>query len=430
MDLAGIHFGALLMSMPTKTEPSAALDEEERLVHALISRGLLTHEEVQECRKARPEAEAGTKGLLNQLVKAGFLTASQARRTGKDLEVLMHQQIPGFQLQEKLGSGSMGTVYKARQLSMDRPVAIKILSPKLAANKEYITRFTREAHMAAKLSSANVVQAIDVGSTGPLHYFIMEFVEGTTVKEELLRGKVYSEREALEIVLQVAQALDNANRRQLVHRDVKPANIIMTKDGHIKLADLGLARQVEDQELDKAEKGLTIGTPYYIAPELIQGRMDADIRADIYSLGATLYHMVTGRPPFPQAKVKEVLKSHLTQELTPPDHINRKLSAGIGEVVEFMMAKDRQQRYRDPANLIIDLECLLRGEPPKLARQRTQVSALEDLAKGVVEEEDEAPLRGWHHEPVSSGPSMGVVILLVVLLGVSVLLNLIQLIIK
>src|SRR5207237_1732278 len=137
------------------------------------------------------------------------------------LAVLLGQQIPGYQLLEKLGQGSMGTVYKARQLSMDRLVAIKVLLPRLVTDPEFLARFRREAHLAARLSHNNVVQAIDVGSAGPLHYFIMEYVEGTTIREEIDGGKVFAERVAVEIVLQLAQALEHANRRGLIHRDIK-----------------------------------------------------------------------------------------------------------------------------------------------------------------------------------------------------------------
>jgi serine/threonine-protein kinase len=302
---------------------------------------------------------------------------------------LLHQQIPGYELLEKLGQGSMGTVFKARQLSMNRLVAIKTLHPRLAANAELLKRLTREAHLAAKLSHNNIVQAIDVGSAGPLHYFVMEFVEGTTIKHELEAGKIYTEHEALEIVLQVAQALLHAHRRGLIHRDVKPANIILTPERVAKLADLGMAREEADEEMARAEKGLTIGTPFYIAPEQINPRAEIDPRADIYSLGATLYHMVTGQPPFPGTKVDLVFKAHLEEELTPPDHLNTKLSSGLGEVVEFMMAKDRRQRYESTEDLIIDLECLLNRKPPKLARERIQLETLSELAKGESDEEDD-----------------------------------------
>jgi serine/threonine protein kinase len=371
-----------------KPETPSVNVEEERLAHALISRGLITREEVQQCRPTE-EGEAGPQALLTRLVKAKFLTPSQARRAAQELSMLLGQQIPGYQLLEKLGQGSMGTVYKARQLSMNRLVAIKVLLPRLSANPEFVKRFTREAHLAAKLSHNNIIQAIDVGAAGNIQYFVMEFVEGTTIKQEVEAGKVYSEREAIEIVLQVAQALQHAHGRQLIHRDIKPANLVLTTDRVAKLADLGMARETADHALARAEKGVTIGTPFYMAPEQIHGREDVDSRADIYSLGATFYHMVTGQPPFPGAKVDAVLKAHLEQELTPPDHLNTSLSSGLGEVVEFMMAKDRRQRYPTPGDLILDLECLLRGEPPKLARQHIEAAGLEGLAEGEADDEDD-----------------------------------------
>jgi serine/threonine-protein kinase len=290
--------------------------------------------------------------------------------------------IPGYQLLEKLGTGSMGTVYKARQLSMNRLVAVKILKPRLAANQAFLEMFQREAHLAAKFSSNHAVQAIDVGSAAGIHYFVMEYVEGTTLKAELERGKVFAETEAVGIVLQIARALEHAHRRQLIHRDIKPANIILTPDGVAKLADLGMARWTTDPARARAEKGMTIGTPFYIAPEQINSKGEVDSRADIYSLGATFYHMVTGRPPFPYPKTRLVLRAHLSEELVPPDHVKVNLSSGLGEVVEVMMAKKRDERYPSPTELIADLDCLLRGEPPKLARQRFEASVLESLAEG------------------------------------------------
>src|SRR5262249_15399254 len=154
--------------------------------------------------------------------------------------------------------------------------------------------------------------------------------------QEIDDGKIYGEREALDIIMQVAQALDQAHQRGLIHRDVKPANIMLASDGVAKLADLGLARDTSDQEAINAEKGILVGTPHYIAPEQIEGREDIDVRADLYSLGATLFHMVTGRPPFPGKDREKVLDAHLEEELTPPDHLNTALSAGLSEVVEFL----------------------------------------------------------------------------------------------
>ncbi len=406
------------MSETPRSDPRL---DEERLLNALVSRGLLSAEEAQAGRSGAG-GEAGADALLVRLTRGGALTAAQARRAKKELAVLIGQQIPGYLLLEKLGQGSMGVVYKARQVSMDRLVAVKVLHPRLAADPEFLRRLTREAHVAAKLSHNNIVQAIDVGSAGPIHYFVMELVEGKTIRQELDAAKVYDEREALEIVIQIAQALGHASKRGLVHRDVKPANIVLTADGVAKLADLGMAHDSADRKQVKRERGLAIGTPYYIAPEQVQGREDIDVRADLYSLGATLYHMTTGRPPFPLKDVERLFEAHLKEELTPPDHVNQQLSSGLGEVVEFLMAKDRRKRYASADDLIIDLECLLLGEPPKLARRKIEAGTLRELAEGAADEDDETAER-------PSGPPMAWVWIGVLggLLGLSVLVNLIML---
>jgi serine/threonine-protein kinase len=351
---------------PPNTDPRLA---EERLAHALVSRGLLTPDEAERARANG--GPVGPAALLGRLVAANLLAPGQARRATQELASLLGQQIPGYLLLEKIGHGSMGVVYRASQLSMDRMVAVKVLRPRLAADPHFLERLRREAHLAARLSHNNIVQAIDVGSAGAMHYFIMEYVEGKTVKQELDAGKIYGEKEALEIVVQIAQALAHAGKRGLVHRDVKPANIVTTDDGIAKLADLGMAREADDLALARRERGLVMGTPYYAAPEQIQCRDDVDVRADLYALGATLYHMTTGRPPFPHNDVVEVLDAHLTEELTPPARVNPALSAGLGEVIAFLMAKDREDRYRVPEDLINDVESLLNDEPPKLALRRS-----------------------------------------------------------
>jgi serine/threonine-protein kinase len=403
-----------------------ARHEEERLAQALVSRGLVTAEEVRACRSKRGRV-LGPKGLLARLVAARAVTRSQARRALRELTALLGQQIPGYDLLEKLGQGSMGIVFKARQLSMDRLVAVKILHAKLAATERFLERFVREAHLAARLSHNNVVQAIDVGSAGALHYFVMELVEGQTIRDQLNDGKVFEEREAVDVVLQVAQALGHAHRRGLIHRDVKPANIVLTAEGVAKLADLGLARAENDEAVARSERGLTFGTPHYIAPEQILGRDDIDGRADLYSLGATLYHMVTGQPPFAGRPVDQLFRAHLEEELTPPDHLNPKLSGGLGEVVELLLAKDRRDRYRNADDLVIDLECLLAGEPPKLARQQIQADTLRGLAEGEAEEA-EGPGEG---RPAAGPPHAWVwVAVLGALLGLSGLLNLLLVLLR
>jgi serine/threonine protein kinase len=340
-------------------------------------------------------------------------------------------QIPGYDILAEIGKGAMGVVYKARQASVDRIVAVKVLRDSAAKDQEFIARFRREAKTAAKLSHTHIVNAIDAGEADGRHYFVMEYVEGSTVEDALKKGKVYDEKAALKITLAIAQALKHAHERGLVHRDIKPANIMLTKDGNIKLADLGLARMAADAQANASEAGLAAGTPYYISPEQARGLPDVDIRADLYSLGATVYHMVTGRPPYSGANPLEVMKKHVSKkvEVVPPDHVNTSLSSGFGEVVETLLTKDRDARYRTPDDLILDLECLQRGVPPRIAAHR--VDALSALAEGSVADIDDT----YETTPATitrpferSGGSGTAVVILSVLLAISVLLNVVQLI--
>ena len=371
----------------------------EELLAVLVGHGLIDKEEALLLKGPLAEKQTtDASQLVRTLVKLDGITKNQARRLFRDLASLREQQIPGYILSEKLGSGAGGAVYRAKQVSMNREVAIKLLHGRLAKNPEYLKRFVKEAHVAARCSHNNIVQAIDVGSAGGAHYFVMELIQGKTIADFLKGSKpIFEEKEATEIILQIAQALEHAARRSLVHRDIKPSNIMLTAEGVAKLADLGLAREATDQETIERERGLTIGTPFYIAPEQIKGKDDIDSRADIYSLGATFYHMVTGRPPFEGANVHEVIEKHLREPLTPPDHLNHKLSSGVGEVIEIMMAKECKGRYQKPEDLVIDLECLLNNEAPKLARKRIKSADLGSLSEGETysEEVDSVEMPGW-----------------------------------
>ncbi|UCF00008.1 MAG: serine/threonine protein kinase [Planctomycetota bacterium] len=322
--------------------------------------------------------------LKDLMVDLGYITQNQAERLKKSIKEskAAAHQIPGYQILGKLGAGAMAIVYKAKQLSLNRTVAIKVLPKRFSENPEYVERFYKEGQAAGKLNHNNIVQAFDVGEAGGYHYFIMEYVEGKTIYDDLAAGKVFSEDEALDIVIQVARALNHAHACGLIHRDVKPKNIMINKAGVVKLADMGLARETTDIEAAQTEAGKAYGTPYYIAPEQIRGKIDIDGRADIYGLGATLYHMVTGRVPFMAEDPTDVMRKHLKEQLIPPDHINTTLSAGISEVIEVMMAKRKENRYNNVEELLEDLEAVRNGQPPLRAHKRFDVSALEQLEIG------------------------------------------------
>jgi serine/threonine-protein kinase len=350
-----------------------------------VELGLCTEDELKNSFKEQL-ARSGVNPVVlpNVMVDLGYLTSSQVDRLKSKIKETrgVPEQIPGYHIIGKLGKGAMAVVYKAKQISLDRIVAIKILPKRFTENPEYVTRFYKEGKAAAKLNHNNIVQAIDVGEAGGYHYFVMEYVEGKSIYDDLAAGKVFSEQEALDIVIQVAKALEHAHNNGLIHRDVKPKNIMINKEGVVKLADMGLARETSDIEAAKNEAGRAYGTPYYISPEQIRGEIDIDGRADIYGLGATFYHMVTGRVPFVADDPSDVMRKHLREELVPPDHINTSLSNGVSEVIEVMMAKRREERYNNAEELLADLNAVRAGQLPLQAHDKFDVSMLEKLEDG------------------------------------------------
>jgi serine/threonine-protein kinase len=359
-----------------------------------VDQGLCTDAEL---RRSLEELEARRKVnpimLKDLMLDLGYITKSQAERLGKSVKEskAVTHQIPGYKILGKLGAGAMAIVYKAQQLSLNRTVAIKVLPKRFSGNPEYVERFFKEGQAAGKLNHNNIVQAVDVGEAGGYHYFVMEYVEGKTLHDDLAAGKIFKEDEALDIIIQVAHALQHAHSCGLIHRDVKPKNIMINTAGVVKLADMGLARETTDIEAAQSEAGKAYGTPYYISPEQIRGKIDIDGRADIYGLGATLYHMVTGRVPYMADDPSEVMRKHLRDELIPPDHINTSLSAGISEVIEVMMAKRKEDRYNNVEELLIDLEAVRNGLPPVRAHKRFDVTVLGQLEKGEDIKPEEKP---------------------------------------
>jgi len=337
----------------------------------VVDQGLATPEEVQHCLAVRQSVEdANQRSLVQLLVDHEYITRRQVTRLKQLIDAERSgQKIPGYKIERKLGAGAMATVWKAKQLSLDRDVAIKVLPRKYTSNPQFIERFYAEGRAAAQLNHPNIVQAYDVGKAGEYHYFVMEFVDGRTVYDDIVKHKRYSEREAIDIITQVAEALLHAHKKGLVHRDVKPKNIMMTKEGNAKLADMGLARAISDKEAAEAEQGKAFGTPYYISPEQIRGEVNIGPPTDIYSLGATLYHMVVGNVPFDGKNPSAVMHKHLKAELVAPDHANPKLSAGISEIIEMMMAKDPKARYQTCADLLSDLRVAREGKSPPMAHK-------------------------------------------------------------
>ena len=284
----------------------------------------------------------------------------QAQPSGRTRTVL--KEIGGFEIVSKIGQGAMGAVFKARQKSLDRIVALKILPPSVAKDKAFTQRFVREARASAKLSHPNVVTGIDVGQDPKLGvwYFAMEFVEGPTCKQLLEERGTLPEDEALKIARDIAGALECAHQNGMVHRDVKPDNILIKDNGTAKLADLGLARQQKD-DASLTQSGTALGTPFYMAPEQVRGQLDSlDTRTDLYALGATLFHFVTGEVPFKGETSAVIMARHLSD---PPPMANRicpDVSAGCSKLILRLMMKEPGQRIQTPGELIQQIDRLLK----------------------------------------------------------------------
>lgn len=355
----------------TSKAPLDPQSHESLLARLAVDRGFATQEELERCReRTKGKGLFGrVRSLAQVMVELQAVTPNQLQR----LEQMIAQQrtgrtIPGFKLLGKLGKGTTATVYKARQLNLDRLVAIKVLPPHSMKSEKAVQAFYAEGRAAAKLNHRNIVQAFDVGQWGDFHYFIMEYVEGKTI-HELLQDQGLLETEfALDVTIAMAEALKHAHERGLVHRDVKPKNIIMDGAGLPKLADLGLARTIADREAGLAEKGQALGTPYYISPEQVRGEIEIGPPADVYSLGATFYHMVTGLPPFTGNDAREVMEMHLHDIARPAVEVTPGVPAGLSEVIDKMLKKKPSERYPDCDLLLLDLQAwkavytLQRGE--------------------------------------------------------------------
>ena len=301
--------------------------------------------------------------------------------------------LPGYDLGEKIGEGGMATVWMARQVALDRTVAVKILSTHLVKDSDAIRKFRQEAQAAARLKHPGIVQVYDAGESDGLLYFVMEFVAGCTVGELLEKRGRLTERNALLIVEGVAVALNYAwDEARLVHCDIKPSNIMIDQDGSVKVADLGLARLTGMTGVSEDE-AMIEGTPHYASPEQARGDSDLDCRADIYSLGAMLYHMLTGQLPFGDRGGAAALECQSSGFLPDPQEANHELTLGVAWLVEKMMVKDRTIRIATWAELLADIEAVKHGEmppgkPPSAGQSTVLRSELRSYSKPPAKVED------------------------------------------
>lgn len=281
-----------------------------------------------------------------------------------------------YEIIEKIGSGGMSNVFRAKDLKLGRAVAIKVLKEEFCSDAEFVERFKREAQAAAGLLGENIVNIYDVVDEGKYHFIVMELVDGITLKEYIkIKGKL-DITEGVSIAIQVAKALKPAHAQHIVHRDIKPQNILITDESKVKVADFGIARAVSEQTLNAN----AIGSVHYISPEQARGGR-CDARSDIYSLGITMYEMFTGRVPFTGDSTVSIALAHLEQAITPPHIYNNQISANLERVILKCTKKDPANRYQNITEVLDDLEnVLLNPDEPYALTGATKVIKSEDTA--------------------------------------------------
>ncbi len=325
-------------------------------------------------------------------------------------------RIGGYKIVKELGRGAMGAVYLAKQLSLDRDVALKTIQAQWASHPTFIARFTREAYAAAQLTHHNVVQIYDLGVDGGTNYFSMEFVRGESLDDLIKRNGPLPPEMAVGFILQAARGLQFAHSHGMVHRDVKPANMMLNEQGVVKIADLGLVKvaitgsnggdhapmpapgtaadSLAAAKADVTMVNVAMGTPAYMAPEQADNAAGVDHRADIYSLGCSLYVMLTGKPPFEGATAIEVMTKHRTVPVVRPDVVISNIPKPLADITLKMVAKQPDQRYQNLADLIGDLERFLGGGASERFGPTAEQAALIDQEAKRFHQAPLAKLRG------------------------------------
>ena len=309
-----------------------------------------------------------------QVGKSVFLFRAQAKA-----DPLIGRLVDGYRITHLVGRGGMGSVYRAEQISLGRQVALKVLSEELAEDPSFVELFLREAKAAASLNHPNIVKVFAVGSVEGRPYFTMEFVPGGTVEERIAACGPLPIEEALHIALQTAEGLVYAAKKKLVHRDIKPGNLLLHSDGSVKICDLGIAATVDRQPAEEVRGG---GSPYYIAPEQALGRA-VDPRADIYSLGVSLFTMLAGRPPFGGKSSREIALHHVKTPPPPLSSFRPDAPQAVCDLVAAMMAKRPENRPQSAEEVRDKIKALLAG-PVEAAKPAARSRALGVLAAVVL----------------------------------------------
>ena len=369
---------------------------EHRFVELAVQQGNMTPAQAETIiefqTQKRSEGQAiplWDSAVLNNALDAGV--AEELREEAGELDI---EKLDEFTLVRKLGQGGMGSVWLARTPGNEN-VAAKVLDPSLASQRTFVTRFLREAQVSMKLQHDNIVRGIRAGEAAGHYYFVMEFIEGGSARAVIDKETRFTAQRASEIILEVAEALAYAHENGVVHRDLKPDNIMLTSAGHAKVADLGLARMVDDTLTFLTGTGTSMGTPFYMPPEQGRDAKRADSRSDIYALGATWYHMIVGEPPFTGSSPVEVMRKHEQEAIRWPTEFRGQALKGVTLTIERMMAKDPDTRIQTMQELarVIKEQCLgerdiLKDLGVKKGEAEKQVWQLKVKRDGVVKELD------------------------------------------
>ncbi len=280
-------------------------------------------------------------------------------------ELLGHDRVVGgYRLLHRLGKGGMGAVYKAVRLKDNRTAAVKLMTFKRSRDKKFVARFIEESRMLSKMKHPNVVMALEFGKDDGFHFFAMEFVEGETLIDRIEREGELTEMEMLRIGSAIAEGLQAACEVNVIHRDIKPENILLRPDGGVKVSDFGLAKDRTGGL--KTTEGITFGTPHYMSPEQVRGSQDLDTRSDIYSLGATLYHAVTGKFPFDGENDMEIMVKHLDDKPVPLRKVAPHVSRATAQLIGSMMSLKREDRPSTPGGVAISMRQIMDGKGPNV----------------------------------------------------------------
>ena len=331
--------------------------------------------------------------FADELVRDGIVTYFQAEQflLGK----WRGFTIGKFKLLERVGVGGMGQVFLCEHMFMKRRVAVKVLPPAKAEQPAALGRFYREARAAGGLDHPNIVRTHDIDQDGNLHFIVMDYVDGPNLLDIVKKFGPMDLRRAVSYIRQVAAGLEYAFRNKLIHRDIKPGNVLVDRKGVARLLDMGLARFLNDhtdQLTIKYDDKIVLGTADYVAPEQVANSHSVDIRADIYGLGATFYFLLAGHPPFPTGTVSQKLLWHRTKDPTPIQQIRPEVSDGLAAVIAKMMAKDPKARHQTPAQVISELEAFASADAPMPAIE--EMPLLSPAATEVVTAEGDGENTG------------------------------------